>query len=183
MGKLKDACISGDLEAVKKLLKENPQDVNNPFENALIYAAWRGHQAVVKYLLTSQDLKEHANIHYVTNNHTNALMYACQGGHLEVIKYLLASEELKEHININDRTKDDKDVLVYANEPAYEKDCWKISYYLIMECDFKIKQTTLDWLKKNEKEDVLKMIEKRELYYKMNQDIVNKEIVSKKRKI
>ena len=53
---------------------------------------------IVKYLLSSPDLKEHANIH-ADNNY--GIRWACENGHLEVIKQLLASPELKEHADVH----------------------------------------------------------------------------------
>jgi hypothetical protein len=63
------------------------------------YASCRsGYLDEVKYLLTSSDLNEHADIYA---NEGDALIFAVENGHYEVIEYLLHSPELKEHINIH----------------------------------------------------------------------------------
>ncbi len=69
----------------------------------------------VKYLLTSPDLKYHANIHSyddyydpeIENSPTpqdEGLINACFCGHLDIVKYLLTSSELSEHVDINTGT-------------------------------------------------------------------------------
>ena len=59
---------------------------------ALINACNKGHLDVVRYLLTSDELKEHADIH-AENDY--GFRWACINGNLEVVNYLLTSEELK----------------------------------------------------------------------------------------
>ena len=65
---------------------------------ALINACNKGHLDVVKYLLTSDELKEHADIHAYNGS---GFKRACEFGHLDVVKYLLTSDELKEHTDIH----------------------------------------------------------------------------------
>lgn len=126
---LKDACECGNLDDVKKALK-NGANIHADDDYALRWACENGHLDVVKYLLTSPDLKEHANIHaeQLNNNlmtackdgdlnsakealahgadiHADddkALRHACHYGHLDVVKYLLTSPDLKEHANGHD---------------------------------------------------------------------------------
>ena len=57
-----------------------------------------GHLEVVKYLLTSAELTEHADIHAKDDE---GFKWACRYGHLEVVKYLLTSPELTEHADIH----------------------------------------------------------------------------------
>ena len=57
-----------------------------------------GYLEVVKYLLTSPDLKEHADIHA---DNDNGFIDSCVNGYLEVVKYLLTSPELTEHADIH----------------------------------------------------------------------------------
>lgn len=52
----------------------------------------------VKYVLTSPELKEHADINYLDDA---PLKWACYKNRLEVVKYLLTSNELKKHANIS----------------------------------------------------------------------------------
>ena len=57
----------------------------------------KGHLEIVKYLLTSPDLKEHANIH-ADNDY--GFRWACEKGHLEIVKFLILdmSIEKTKHI-------------------------------------------------------------------------------------
>jgi hypothetical protein len=68
--------------------------LNQKFLNACQYR----HMEVVRYLLTSKELKTNAEIN-TENGH--ALQLACEGGDLNIVKYLINSPELKEHIVIN----------------------------------------------------------------------------------
>lgn len=91
------ACSKGDMKEVKflvKKLKIKKNNLNRGLELATIF----GHLDIVQYLLTSNSLKEHADIHY---NDDTALLNCCKNGHLILVKYLLESPELKEHANIH----------------------------------------------------------------------------------
>ena len=52
----------------------------------------------MKFLLTSPDLTEYANIHA---NDDDSLGAACEEGHLDIVQYLLTSPDLKEHADIH----------------------------------------------------------------------------------
>jgi ankyrin repeat protein len=54
----------------------------------------------VKYLLTSPDLVQHAQINIEPDDWGAPLTIACENGHLHIVKYLLTSQELKKHANI-----------------------------------------------------------------------------------
>lgn len=54
----------------------------------------------VRYLLTSPELKKHANIHAVIHNYT-IFEHACGVGNLNIVKYLLSSKELTVHANLH----------------------------------------------------------------------------------
>ena len=79
-------------EEYKKL--NNDDDLNDCF----IDACSNGHLEIVKYLLTSKDLKEHSDIH-ADNDY--GFRWACHNEKIEVVKYLLTSDELKEHADIH----------------------------------------------------------------------------------
>ncbi len=71
-----------------------PKQLNKVFINS----CQKGHLEIVQYLLTSPDLKEHANIHA---DNDLGFRLACENGYLEVVKYLLTSPDLKEHADIH----------------------------------------------------------------------------------
>ena len=59
----------------------------------------KGHLEIVKYLLTSPDLKEHANIHA---NNDYGFRLACANGHLELVKYLILDMSIEKTKHIED---------------------------------------------------------------------------------
>ena len=72
-------------------------DIHLGNDSFLAEASSNGNLEIVRYLLTSTDLKEHSNIRA---NHGYAFNLACRYGHLDVVKYLTASPELNKHVNI-----------------------------------------------------------------------------------
>ena len=81
-------------ELKEKYKKLNKEELNEQF----IDVCENGHLEVVKYLLTSAELKEHAEIHARSYL---GFRIACRCGHLEVVQYLLTSPELNEHADIH----------------------------------------------------------------------------------
>lgn len=71
---------------------------NNNYGEALSCVCEKGNLEIVEYLLTSPDLKVHANIR---GKHDRNLGFACQSGNFNLVKFLLTSEKLKEKANIN----------------------------------------------------------------------------------
>ena len=69
-------------ELKEKYKKLNQEELNDQF----IDACENGHLEIVKYLLTSPELTEHANIHAENDS---GFSWACDQGHLEVVKYLI----------------------------------------------------------------------------------------------
>ena len=63
----------------------------------LTLACRRGHLDIVKFLLTSDEVKYHADIHRYGDE---PIKSACEWGELEIVKYLLESSDLEEHANI-----------------------------------------------------------------------------------
>ena len=72
----------------------NKEELNGKF----IQACQNGHLELVKYLLTSPDLKEHANINYKDDN---GFKWACRNEHFDIVKYLTSSPDLKDKIDIH----------------------------------------------------------------------------------
>jgi ankyrin repeat protein len=81
-------CELGDLASVKTQLAAT--DVNATGEDGrtpLIYAAVKGHTAVVEYLLANN-----ADVHATTDRGWGALLYTAVGGHLETARPLVAAK-------------------------------------------------------------------------------------------
>jgi ankyrin repeat protein len=74
--------------------------------NAFLGACIDGDLEKIKYLLTSSELSDHANID-VTDSESdyNGYLYACRFGWLDIVQYLLTSPELKYHQNIHSRNR------------------------------------------------------------------------------
>ena len=85
----------------------------------LLDACAKGHLDIAQYLLTSPELKEHANIYHQDTGGWNALMVACYYGNLTIVKYLLTSSELKENVNIHDKNNYGSNVLMFACARGY----------------------------------------------------------------
>ena len=85
-------------ELKEKYKKLNQEELNKQFTNA----CKNDDLDIVKFLLTSPELTEHADIHALNDE---GFIWACVQGHLEVVKYLLTSPELTEHADIH--AKDD----------------------------------------------------------------------------
>ena len=81
-------------ELKEKYKKLNKEELNEQF----IDVCENGQLEVVQYLLTSAELKEHAEIHARSYL---GFRIACRCGHLEVVQYLLTSPELNEHADIH----------------------------------------------------------------------------------
>lgn len=136
-------------------------------------ACFHGHLDIVKYLLTSPDLKKHANIH---ENNDWPLQRACRYGNLEVVKYLLTSPDLTEYANIHE-----------DNDLAFKDACYKkyleIVKYLIF--DYKIDQTVSirGFLILENRKEILDMFDKRDLQDKLSKELNNNNIIEKRTKI
>ena len=86
----------------------------------LLQVCEKGNLNIVKYLLTSPELTEHAYINYKNNNDGwNALTLTCEYGYLDIVKYLLTSSELKEHIDIHSKNSYGSNALILACSYGY----------------------------------------------------------------
>lgn len=61
------------------------------------WAAYKGHLNIVQYLLTSTELKKHADIH---KNHDESFIWACNHNQLEIIKYFIFDRNIEKTKNI-----------------------------------------------------------------------------------
>ena len=128
-----------------------------------------GYLEVVKYLLTSPDLKEHADIHA---NNDYGFRLACQNGHLEIVKYLLTSADLKEHADIH--AQDDN-----GFRWACEKGHLEIVKFLILDMSIEKTKHIEDYLNKNQDnkcvKEAIELFKIRDFNQKLNNDLEHKE--------
>lgn len=122
--KLLDACFHNNLEKVNLLFSPeykgfrnlNFSNENSSSDNLLLVCAYVGAFEILKLLLTSPELTEHADINYKRHNGENTLLIACKWGYLEIVKYLLTSPELKNHSSINGKDNKGNNILISACE-------------------------------------------------------------------
>lgn len=162
----------------------------------LIHYCKNGDLDVVRYLLISPELKEHADIH---NKDDWVLYYACNYGYLDIVKYLLTSSELKEHADIKSLAyrslkvaccKGHIDIIKYLltspelkenvnihvdNDSIFIYICnqyyIEILQYLIFDYNIEKTEDIKNYLDSNLKKDIVHMFEKREWEKKLKKDL------------
>jgi hypothetical protein len=81
------SCRAGDEILIQNLLTRTcPADIHYNEDSPVIAVCQQGSLPVLKYLLTSSDLKEHA---YVHAREDEGFRQACINGHIPIIDYLL----------------------------------------------------------------------------------------------
>ena len=138
--------------------KEQFQKMNQiQLNSQLINACSYGQIDIVKYLLTSPDLKQHADIHA---RNDSALSCACNKGHLDLVIYLLTSSYLKEHANIYAQ---------YDNAfiGTVENGHLDIIHYFIFDYQIEKTKDIEEYLVDNKTEDILFLFEKRQFQQKL----------------
>ncbi len=151
-----EAVNIGQLEKIKYLV-ENGADIHGFKEASLINALKKGHLDVVKYLV-----EQGANIH---SNNDYSLRVAAENGHLEVVKYLVEKG--------TDIYANNNEALIWASNNGHIE----IVKYFLFDCQMKVKQETKDWLIGNNKKECLYLIEERDLLFKLDKDIIQKDSV------
>ena len=117
-----------------------------------------GHLDVVKYLLTSPDLKEHANIHAREDSGFN---WACENGRLEVVKYLLTSTDLKEHADIHANSD-------WGFRVACENQKYAVINFLVVDMNYNLSMDVRKHINSlNNKEEIFNLFDKRDFERKL----------------
>ncbi len=145
-----------------KYKRMTTKELNNALEAVCV----SGDLNEVKYLLTSSDLKSHAN---PTIHSNSPLFMACREGHLHIVKYLLSSSELKKHADIySDHNRCFKTICAFGR--------LDIAEYLIFEFGIE-KNKEIDNILQIKKDScskaILNMFEVRELNNPLNEEKVN----------
>ena len=157
-------------ELKEKYKKLNQEELNKQFTNA----CKNDDLDIVKYLLTSLELAEHADIHAENDR---GFIWACENGHLDVVKYLLTSPELTEHVDIH-----------AENDEGFRIACYegRLEVVKCLIIDMNIEKTTQIEKYLNEDKDnkyvqqAIELFNTRELHQKLNENIKdNKEKVKK----
>ena len=142
-----------------------PKQLNEVF----IDSCSNGYLEVVKYLLTSPDLKEHADI---DADNDYGFRLACENGHLEVVKYLLTSPDLKEHADIH-----------ADNDSGFRWACshgqLEVVKFLILDMSIEKTKHIEDYLNKNQDnkcvKEAIELFQIREFNQKLNANLEHKE--------
>ena len=152
----------GNLELVQHSIEQGA-DIHVQGDAALRVAANDNHIEVVKYLV-----KQGADIHAQDDG---ALRWAADEGCLEVVKYLVEQ-------GADIYAQDDGTFKMAALNNRLE-----VLKYFLFDCCMKIQKDTKNWLIKNQKKEVLDLIEKRDLFNKINKDLneINKKEINNKR--
>ena len=140
-----------------KYLVEQGANIHYNNDEALRWASNNGYLEVVKYLV-EQGVDIHAADDYALSN-------AVYGGHLEVLKYLV-----EQGADIHARND-------WALKNASAKGHIEVIKYFLFDCKMKIKQVTKDWLLINNYKEALQMIEKRDLLFQLDKDIIQKDSI------
>ena len=149
---LKYASCFGYLELVQYLVEQGA-DIHTENNCALRWATENNHLDVVKYLV-----EKGADIHVLDDYPLN---YASSQGNLEMVKFLVEK-------GANIYTDNDEALKMASNHLEVLK-------YFLFDCQMKIKQETKDWLIGNKQYQTLQLIEKRDLLFKLNQEIIQKD--------
>ena len=152
-------------ELKEKYKKLNQEELNDQF----IDACENGQLEVVKYLLTSAELTEHADIHAQNDS---GFSWACAQGHLEVVKYLLTSPELTEHADIH-----------AGNDEGFKWACryghLEVIKYLIIDMNIDKTIHIETYLNKNQDnkcvKEAIELFKIREFNQKLNANLEHKE--------
>lgn len=168
---LTDACKEGDLEAIKFLLTSPDLSFNaninesdsDPIFNACDYDQMK----VIDYLLTSDELNEHADKYF-------ALKFCCEQDKIDIVKYLLKTPILEIDIH-------------HENDMAFNlalsRRSNNVLQFLIFDMNIK-RTTTIDKLLVDYKRDEIKnWFELREVNKELNNELGNINLDKKKIKL
>lgn len=144
-------------------------DLNLKFSNSCEF----GDIHSVKYLLASDELKEHADVHF---SEDFGFRIACRKGHLDIVRYLTCSPNLKEHAIIN--ADDD-----YAFKWAVYHKHYDIIRFLIFELNIAKSFSIEKHLVGENCDDVINMFKIREFNMELNKHLPLIDIKSKKIKL
>ncbi len=150
------AAENGHLEIVKYLV-DNQVNIDEKGNLALNFSSANGHLEVVKYLVLKG-----ADIHA---DNAFSLRLASEKGHLEIVKYLV-----KQGANIYSQ---EDEILRNASENGDSE----MMKYLLFDCKMKVKQETKNWIMKKNYQEVLDMIEKRNLLMKLDKNLLIKDAI------
>lgn len=178
------ACENNKISLIKHLLLNYPTVNIDDFFcvgfstfvfNPLCCAVRFNHIDAIKILLTSPELKQNANINI---SDSEALFISCSQDNLNLVRYLLLSDELKVKADM------------YAQNcrcllKAFDKNCGQVVQFLLYDMQIKVSPTFYEntsnkndytlFNDKNKLKELTHMIEKRDLYFSLNNKLSKKD--------
>ena len=102
-----EACGKGNLDRIKYLLNEKYANIHSEKDLGIQRACASNHLEIVKYLLTSPELKKHSNIHA---NDDYSFKSACRNNHIELVQYLIFEYRIAKNKSIQKFIKDNDEI-------------------------------------------------------------------------
>lgn len=173
----------------------------------LASACRTGDLELAKYILTSPELDNHADIHAIEDV---GFDWACFNGHLNLVKYLVGSSDLKENIAvsaneygglnsaclsgyldvvqflfkfIDNQLPNINEIHANACRNATINKHYDVISFLIVNQNMQRTQEFNNWLKEHPDEQIEKIFELRELNKSLNHDLVIDEKLNNKKKM
>lgn len=145
--------------------KEQLENFNNKnIQYSLAEYAANGDLEGIKNLISDNNIK---NISF-----NESLSNACRNGHLNIVKFFLETENFKKNISLYAKIDFIPDGILL--HPHFnEKN--NIVDYLLYDIKCEVKESTKKFLRFHKYEDLLTKIEKRDLFFKMSEEINNSE--------
>jgi ankyrin repeat protein len=166
------------LEVVRYLLNhtdlvKDEEEFKIYLKNAFLAACMNGHLDIVKYLATSTELKENADIHADSEL---PFIIASSHANLNIVEYLLFSKELKDNVDIHAQNdKIIKMVISYNRKETID--------YLIFDLNIPKSEHIVEFLKSKPNKYVENMFNMRELNKGLKADLPVNNNINKKIKL
>jgi ankyrin repeat protein len=148
--------------------------VDNDGWNALIFALYYNQEEELNFTKEQFDyLIKNSDLNQVDNDGWNALMFALYFNQEENLNF--TKEQFKKLFNPLLEEQKQKTFQLICEEYIQNKNdnIQKSILIMLYDLEFQPNQKTIDFLKENECEKIIQMIEKRNLYFKLNEDIKN----------
>lgn len=174
----------GDVARLKSFLLKLEVDEPSHYYQATV-AALNGaceysQLEIIRYILTDEHMNS-LNTNYMSNNEYEPFRHACKTDNLEIVRYLTTSPELKEHADIYYH----KGTALIS---ALTYRCHDVVTYLLYEMRMEISPEILERLEREDKSldpghKYTELIKRRDTYFKLQDEIVEKDVKTVLKKI
>lgn len=176
------AAKNGNLNIIQYLLTSTDliknSDINEEnhlnLNNAVMTACYNRELETIKYLLESPELKQHVDINKQDLHFGyNALMLACNHGSVDLVKYFTSEYKYKEKLDLYAEDRYGNTALYIACQNLLGAEHKEIVKFLIVDIEIKVDDKTKLFLEENHFSDILDIINKKDLYNNLSQNIKN----------